>query len=335
MAFKSGYSRRFITLNQECKEYNISSKQVFGRGVIEVRNGSGRVIIQSQGLKPDVKYEVLFVGSDKYATASKAFGVDSQGRSEYMWEFDPNDIAKSGLALEEVSALGIVVEGEKSPLMGYVNGSYDWQSVVSRDKGTKPVLEAVPVEEEPIKEQPVKEDSAKEESIKEETIKEEAIKEEKAKVSEEQGNTTQPADESLKEIIFEFNENLEELKYYASIKSSKDRDIDYIFKTYKEVKPFGEDGVQWININLRELALVGGDLWKYMNNPFVTCGCRRFKHLILGRFNKNGERFILGVPCNYDREYKLEANMQGFDGFKPLEGKELEQGEFCYCLLKI
>lgn len=363
MAYSRGYMRIFVTLQQDCGDYSLSLKQAMGRGIIEVRNGQGRLMIYGQGLKPEVMYKVCMLGEESCAKAPNIVEADKSGKCEYRWGFEPDNIAGSGLKIEDIRAVAILVD-EKAPLIGYIKGAYDWHRCVEK-KSLAETIESVREQAEAEEAVLLSEESNKDEHIKAENEikeisdgliepdieavenaieliestddnkdKDKALKEERIEFIQEE-KEDEPKD-GFKSIIFQFNKDIEELKYYANINADTKRDIDYIFDKYIQVKPFGDDNIKWIKINLRELAIVGNDMWKYMNNPFVTYGCKKYKHLILGReMNGNEEYYSLGVPCEYDPQYKLEASMQGFDGYKSCDGKKLNKGDFCYCILRI
>lgn len=126
-------------------------------------------------------------------------------------------------------------------------------------------------------------------------------------------------------IIEEIDDNIQEIKNIISTQSNE----DYIFNK-EHIFPFGNDNITWVKGSIKELSIIR-NLWKYANNPYVVQSCSEYKHILLGKDNKN---YWLGIPCKYDKNYTLEAKLQGFGGYKPLNGNSLKQNEFCYCLLK-
>ena len=192
--------------------------------------------------------------------------------------------------LSDIRALAVLVK-DKAPLIGFVKEEYNWQQCLM----------------------------AKPESHKQpETIM--AIKPEIIDVEE----INQEDKEKIVQLVNEFSDSIDEIQAITVSANT-----DYIFSR-NEVKPFGDDNIKWVKVNIREICAVK-DLWKYCNNPFVIKGCREYKHLLLGKDDKN---YWMGVPCKYDPSYKLEAQIQGFKECKPMNGGELKAGESCYCLLK-
>lgn len=85
--------------------------------------------------------------------------------------------------------------------------------------------------------------------------------------------------EKIVQLVNEFSDSIDEIQAITVSANT-----DYIFSR-NEVKPFGDDNIKWVKVNIREICAVK-DLWKYCNNPFVIKGCREYKHLLLGRDGK-------------------------------------------------
>lgn len=158
--------------------------------------------------------------------------------------------------------------------------------------------------------------------------------------------------DNFKSIVKKFKEEMEELKFYTFMteeKNNKDlnndkseekkmNDIDYMFENNLLMTPFDKQNkdIKWIKINIKELAVFKNDLWRYINNPFFACACKKYKHLILGRQSaENGYTYILGVPGIYSADYKLEAGLQGLKIFKCCEDKIPENNDYGYWIMYI
>lgn len=285
------YSRVFIALKQGCQDYAKDIRGSVGRCIIELRNGAGRLILQAQGLRSDCDYRVCILSRDSYAEVSKPLYVDGTGKGEIKWEFLPKMI---NIDVSDIKAVAVLVR-DKAPLIGFVEGEYNWQRCLMAKTTDETFIKAAVAD----------------------------CEEEKTE------NTSMDTDnkEKLICIINEIDKDIDELKEYSKIGTPEGESNLF---SRECVKPFGEDNIYWININIKELCLIKA-LWKYINNPFVIKGCRDYKHLLLGKSDKN---YYLGVPSKYDKEYRLEAMAQGFDEFKTVDNKPLEQGELCYCILK-
>ncbi|MDO4300107.1 MAG: hypothetical protein Q4D26_01810 [Clostridia bacterium] len=287
------YSRVFIALKQGCQDYAKDIRGSVGRCVIELRNGAGRLILQAQGLRSDCDYRVCILSRESYAEVARPLYVDGTGKGEVKWEFSPNEI---GLEVSDIKAVAVLVK-DKAPLIGFVEGEYNWQRC----------LMAKNMEDTSIK-------AAVADSGAESTE------------TESEGENINEK-EKLICIISELDKDIDEIKEYSRIGTADGE--KYLFSR-ENVNPFGDDGINWIKANIKELCLVKS-LWKYINNPFVIKGCRDYKHLLIG---KNGDIYLLGVPGKYDKEYRLEAMAQGFNEFKSVDKRPPEQGNFCYYILK-
>lgn len=279
------YSRVFIALKQGCQDYVKDVRGSVGRCIIELRNGSGRLILQAQGLRSDCDYRVCMLSRDSYAEVSKPLYVDGTGKGELKWEFSPKTI---DIEVSDIKAVAVLVK-DKAPLIGFVEGEYNWQRCLMAKTAEESRVEAA------------------------------CEPEGKSEIAEDK--------ERLICIINEIDKDIDELKEYSKIGTPEGENSLFSRET---LHPFGDDNICWVKANIKELCLVKA-LWKYINNPFVIKGCRDYKHLLLGR---NGDDYWLGVPSKYDKGYKLEAMAQGFTEFKATDNKPLEQGEFCYCILK-
>lgn len=302
------YSRVFIALKQGCQDYAKDVRGSVGRCIIELRNGAGRLLLQVQGLRCDCDYRVCIMSKDNYAEVSRPLYVDATGKGEVKWEFYPKDI---GIDVSDIKAVAVLVR-DKAPLIGFVEGEYNWQhclmakdikdtQVKASDTGVNKVEVAV-----------CKDD------------KKEDIKDAKCDNISSENESTEK--EKLIYIINEFEKDFEEINKYSKIGTADGE--NYIFSK-EAVKPFGDDNILWVNANIKELCLIKA-LWKYINNPFVIKGCRDYKHILLGKSDKN---YYLAVPEKYDRGYKLEAMAQGFNEIKTDGNKPLKQGELCYYIL--
>ncbi|MDO5388831.1 MAG: hypothetical protein Q4F63_06315 [Clostridia bacterium] len=301
------YSRVFVALKQGCQDYAKDVRGSVGRCVIELRNGAGRLILQAQGLKSDCDYRVCVLTADSYAEASKPLYVDGTGKGELKWEFSPKNI---GVEVADIKSVAVLVK-DKAPLIGFVDGEYNWQScLMAKDttnniKKSNAEIKAVEAAAAADVINSEKENSREDENFREETSEK----------------------EKLIYIINEFDRDIDEIKKYSKIGTADGE--NYIFSKEPQT-PFGNDEVIWVKTGLKELCLVKA-FWKYINNPFVIKGCKDYKHLLVGKSENN---YYLAVPGKYDRAYKLEAMAQGFNECRAYENKPVEQGEPCYYVLK-
>lgn len=117
------YSRLFIALNQSCDEYAKDIRGCVGRCIIEQRNGTGRFVLQVQGLNSNADYRVVLLSEDKCADIPKKLYVDGSGKGEIRWNFEPQAL---GINVDDIRAAAVLVV-DKAPLIGFVRGEYNWQ----------------------------------------------------------------------------------------------------------------------------------------------------------------------------------------------------------------
>ncbi len=279
------YSRVFIALKQGCNDFTRDARGAVGRCIIELRNGVGRLLLQTQGLRNDCDYRVCMLTKDSYTEVAKPFYVDISGKSEIKWEFIPS---KTGIEVSDIKAVA-VLSGDKAPLIGFVAGEYNWQRCLMA-RARVPSVSAAEAE------------------------------------TPHKATETASAEESKEKlicIINEFDKNINDIK--TSIQEGENALFDRECE-----QPFGDDGIKWVKANIKELCLVKG-MWKYINNPFVIKSCRDYHYILLG---KDDNCCYLAVPGVYDREYRLEAQAQGFKDIKPPVNEPLEQGKSCYYIMK-
>ena len=84
---------RFLFVNGIFKsiyDFTRDARGAVGRCIIELRNGVGRLLLQTQGLRNDCDYRVCMLTKDSYTEVAKPFYVDISGKSEIKWEFIPS-----------------------------------------------------------------------------------------------------------------------------------------------------------------------------------------------------------------------------------------------------
>lgn len=138
------YSRVFIALKQGCQDYAKDIRGSVGRCIIELRNGSGRLILQAQGLRSDCDYRVCILSRDSYAEVSRPLYVDGSGKGEVKWEFMPNKI---NMDVSDIKAVAVLVK-DKAPLIGFVEGEYNWQRCLMAKSDEEPKVQAACEKEE-------------------------------------------------------------------------------------------------------------------------------------------------------------------------------------------
>ena len=261
------YSRTFITLKQGCSDYVKDVRGCVGRAIVEIRNGRGRLLLQAQGLKSDNDYRVCVLSKDDSVEVDRPLYVNNSGRGEVKWEFKPDGV------LSDIRALAVLVK-DKAPLIGFVKDEYNWQQcLMAKPENHKQPETIMAIKPEIIEvKEPEKIVSAVVEDKVENIEKEQPVTE----IEEEPQNSiaenateeiNQKDKEKIVQLVNEFSDSIDEIQAITVSANT-----DYIFSR-NEVKPFGDDNIKWVKVNIREICAVK-DLWKYCNNPFVIKGCR-------------------------------------------------------------
>ncbi len=258
-----------------------------GRAILEYGKDLCRLTLKLQGIDTDKLYKPYLLWEDSFLLLPKPLEVDKSGSCSLRCDVKAEKP-------EEIRAVAVISEALEVGAIGYIKGEYPWQNCFMM--------------KEPEKTEADNQNESREASDNEVT------KEDKAETK-----------EAFKSIVWKLNEDIRELKEYASM---ADKSCEEMFKQKEEIKPFPECEGKWIKINLKDLAGMGS-LWRYINNPLVLYACRHYHHLILG--NNKGE-LLLGVPWEYDNSYRLEAEIQGFNQLKSVKGTKPEKGDMCYLI---
>lgn len=105
-------------------------------------------------------------------------------------------------------------------------------------------------------------------------------------------------------------------------------------KTYPVVHPIREEE-EYLKIAPKDFVIFTEKYQELVHNSFLLHGYYNYKHLILGRREKDGEAvYYLGVPGTFHEREKTVAVMFGFEAF---DGKRepAENGDFGYYLRRV
>lgn len=105
-------------------------------------------------------------------------------------------------------------------------------------------------------------------------------------------------------------------------------------KTYPVVHPIREEE-EYLKIAPKDFVIFTERYQELVHNSFLLHGYYNYKHLILGRREKDGEAvYYLGVPGTFHEREKTVAVMFGFEAF---DGKRepAENGDFGYYLRRV
>lgn len=135
---KRRYDRFFIMFRQELSGYSIDGREPNGYCKIEVRDGKGRISTYIQGLKPlndGTMYRVYLISAQNNKSLGIPIGwldINNRGRGECRWEFNPDNLEGTGLAIEDFNVGAIIIKGDKindliAPIVGYKDREVLWK----------------------------------------------------------------------------------------------------------------------------------------------------------------------------------------------------------------
>lgn len=106
----------------------------------------------------------------------------------------------------------------------------------------------------------------------------------------------------------------------------------HFFDIYPRIYPFEDNEIiLCVKIEPKDIGMLPNDLWALSNNSFLMHGFYCYHHLIFAKLkDRYGCRYILGVPGIYHNRERFMARMFGFENFKSIRKRELQQGDFGY-----
>ena len=346
------YDKVFLMLRQETAGYAIGKRPPWGSCIMELKNGTGRLMLTVQGLRP-LRYAVYLLAGEESIFCGELHPERSEGRCELKWEFNPDAVGE-GHRAEEFHTVLILAEDEKgsvsAPLTAYFGERRDWKRTFHPRK-TAPQTkrrETPPQEKAPEEIQlqaaetavlPKKQEKQSQ-AVHAPTEKEQSqgyhgsfqgllakfrrelenLEETGILTQEETANIRAvgketPA-ESKNEEKAEQEKQTEEQTKPAEDAQEKNEKLHNFFAGNRELEPFG-DGVPWKCLFLEELTLLSQIPLKWQKEFFFLLPYRRYHHLIL-REEDNG--FRLGLPGVYTAEESQEAQTFGFREFRRVDG---------------
>lgn len=139
--FNRRYDKVFIMLRQEISGFSLGERPVWGSCTIEIKNGNGRFTTYVQGLKKlsdGRNYELYAIAGKAGGSIGVSLGaidVDIFGKGELKFDFDPENVAKTGLAIEAFNVIAVMIKNDTkqnigilAPLAGYRENKINWRN---------------------------------------------------------------------------------------------------------------------------------------------------------------------------------------------------------------
>jgi hypothetical protein len=135
------FQRNFLIFNIEETGYDTGQK-LSGHVRVEVREGRGKLWTTIQNLNTMggrlcYKLYMIRAGRGKVVTVCPGILDIKQNRAEMEWEFDPHNVQKSGLGLNDFELFAVLAENTDReniklicPLAAYKDKKVDWRSSV-------------------------------------------------------------------------------------------------------------------------------------------------------------------------------------------------------------
>lgn len=113
MALKKNYSRYFIILQEDQKEYSLSSEKVAsGYAKLEMKNDKCKISYYVQNLKKEMApyYMVLICNKKEVKKIIKIgeMNIDDYGRADICYEYPVDNVAGSNIPMDKISGAAIV-----------------------------------------------------------------------------------------------------------------------------------------------------------------------------------------------------------------------------------
>jgi len=307
------YTRTFMPLENESSGYEHMGKSPSGRVLMESRSSQGKLTLWVQDLKAEAIYKVHLIFKSESGFSGIPLcplSVQANGKAELRHSFNAANIGDFGLSLNDCLAVAVIASGAAgtaTPLCGYKDGKpIAWRSGFKRLEKTpppppKPEPEKPP-EPNPMPE-PVIEPEPEPEPI------------------EETPPPTPPPPQPTIEVE-------------SSISESLKKEVESIFKTHTQMKPFirQKRTVKWIRISPDEELDFPKTVKDQLSKPFVEKAYQQYNHLIFGKTIDDLElRYYIGIPATYN----TDDEKLGYKQFKINSGAKAKDGDYGYWLIFI
>lgn len=130
------YDKVFLMLRQETAGYGLGQRAPWGSCVMEIKNGTGRISLTVQGLRPIQRgrYAVYAIAGEKEKQTNLFCGVlvpDPAGHCELKWDFNPDRLGERSSTVEDFNTVAVLAETEggfSAPLTAYFASKTDWRT---------------------------------------------------------------------------------------------------------------------------------------------------------------------------------------------------------------
>lgn len=244
-----------------------------------------------------------------------------RGEGSYQREFDREGSSRGGRYFEEICGIRIALSGVRCLEGG-------WRPAERKRTGVRP--EETGKWEEKRQGGPAQYAGEQEENAAPLKAADVPMAEEQIQESDEEIRSGE-LPEREQEVCRPASENQRSQALQEKLYEDKWEQLKHIYQT---VHPF-RDEREYLSIAPKDFVILGKEYQKLVHNSFLLHGYYNYRHIILGKFETEGEEAIyLGVPGVYYEREKMAAEMFGFEAF---EGRitPAEPGSFGYYMKRV
>lgn len=309
------YDKVFLMLRQETAGYAVGKRPPWGSCIMELKNGTGRLMLTVQGLRP-LRYAVYLLAGQESIFCGELHPEKKEGHAELKWAFNPDAVGEGKRAEDFHTVLILAEEGGCSaPLAAYFGEKTDWKAIFQPQKKAEPPE----AQEKPLSAQGC---HGSFQGLLAKFRRELENLEETGVLSAEEtaniraaGKTENPPVKEGGQCADTGTERVDKTTEIVDKADTSGQQKDTLGQQ-KKLEPFG-DGVLWDCLFLEELTLLAQIPLKWQKEFFFLLPYRRYHHLIL-RQAENG--YWLGLPGEYSEEEEAEAQRFGFREFRRVDG---------------
>lgn len=299
------FQKEFIELKENNPNYRLSQKNPLGYCKMEVRQDRVKFYVYIQNLKPlkESVYKVYIIGLDQGDAKiiySDHLEIGSNGKGELQVFLNPDNLADSGLTVEQIQGIAVAVQSQPNApvevvLEGFLDRPVYWVSKAAVMTPEQPKIEEKPeieaqmeetniIETAPQQEELVEEEETVEQSIEQEGVEEPPPIEMNGSEAEEQ-EEMELEEELIEDLTGEVIEGPDTQLLQRLIEQ---RSVHMELYTGKPV--------YWVAIEPDEAAKVISK-WE-IYEPYVIPAYDEHKHLVLGIEVENYavRKYYLAVP---------------------------------------
>ena len=132
------YDKVFLMLRQETAGYAVGKRPPWGSCIMELKNGTGRLMLTVQGLRP-LRYAVYLLAGQESIFCGELHPEKKEGHAELKWAFNPDAVGEGKRAEDFHTVLILAEEGGCSvPLAAYFGEKTDWKAIFQPQKKAEP-----------------------------------------------------------------------------------------------------------------------------------------------------------------------------------------------------